>query len=294
LTSLVERVVGPGRAEVRVNTEINDKKVQLHEENYDPFSKVPRSKQVRSRVDGNAGGVGGEAGAAANVPSSESGEGAQGPGGSGARVKEEVVNYEISKTVRDTIKPGGGIERLSVAVLVDGNYQTVDGQQEFVPRGPEQLDSLRSLVANAAGISQERGDTITVESMPLHAPEQSSRAVGELSWWEIGMEAARYAGYVLVTFLILWFVGRPLMRYLTEPHSGTVRESPYLEAAGMEGEGGAATLPERDEERRELEQRRQEIEERSATENERQEQVREVVRNEQENAVGVIRQWLRE
>jgi flagellar biosynthesis/type III secretory pathway M-ring protein FliF/YscJ len=108
------------------------------------------------------------------------------------------------------------------------------------------------------------------------------------------MEAARYAGYVLVTFLILWFVGRPLMRYLTEPHSGTVRESPYLEAAGIEGEGGTATLPERDEERRELEQRRQEIEERSATENERQEQVREVVRNEQENAVGVIRQWLRE
>ncbi|MFA9461512.1 flagellar basal-body MS-ring/collar protein FliF [Thiohalorhabdus methylotrophus] len=294
LTSLVERVVGPGRAVVRVNTDINDKKVQLHEESYDPFSKVPRSKQTRSRTGGSAGGVGGEAGAAANVPSSEEEGPQQGSGSGGVRVREETVNYEISKTVRDVLKPGGGIERLSVAVLVDGSYETVDGNRQFVPRDQEQLDSLRSLVADAAGINQGRGDSVTVESMPLHAPEQAQGAVGELTWWDIGMEGARYGGYVLVTFLILWFVGRPLMRYLTEPTLRRAESSAELEEGGGSGQALSNALGGWDEERRELESRRSEIEERAATEQERREQVRDVVRKEEENSVAVVRQWLRE
>ena len=297
LTSLVERVVGPGHAEVRVNTEINDKRVQLHEENYDPFSKVPRSKQVRSRTGPGGEGTGGVAGAAANVPTSEEGQqggdgGGQGSGGS--RMHEEVVNYEISKEVRDVLKPGGGIERLSVAVLVDGTYKTVEGQEQFVPRGQEELDSLRSLVASAAGIKSERGDSISVKSMPLHAPEGAQAGLGEVTWWDIGTEAFRYGGYVLVTLLILWFVVRPLMRYLTEamPHPA---EGPHqLEHAGAGGHGGSLPPGGEPEHDAHLEEQRAAAATRTATEEERKEHVRQMVKMDQENAATVVREWLQE
>ena len=37
--------------------------------------------------------------------------------------KNEVINYEISRTVAKIIEPTGTIKQLSVAVLVDGNYR---------------------------------------------------------------------------------------------------------------------------------------------------------------------------
>jgi flagellar M-ring protein FliF len=302
LSSLVERVVGNGKAEIRVNAAINDEKVQLHEENYDPFSKAPRSKKVRTRVNQDGAEASGTAGAAANVP----GGGEEQESGSATRsnYKEEVVNYEISKTVRDVLRPGGGIERLSVAVLVGGKEAAgpQEGQGEFVPRGQEQLDSIRDLVAGAAGIDPERGDTVTVRSMPLEGGQaaQAQTALGETDWWEIYMLAARYGGYALVTFLVLWFAVRPLMRYLSQarPHMQGLPEPAY---AGLEGpdQGGEKALQSpsaqyRDEQLQELDRKRQEMEEMAEAEEERREHVRDMVHKRQDNAATVIRQWMRE
>lgn len=297
LTSLVERVVGPGQAEVRVNAAIDDQKVQLHEVNYDPFSKVARSQKVRTRTDQQADQAGGAAGAEANVPGGE--EQGNGGAGSSSNLKEEVTNYEISKTVRDVLRPGGGIERLTVAVLVGGEQSPGQGggQQEFVPRGEEQLASIRELVADAAGVDPERGDQVTVKSMPMEGPTQTAAAaeLGQRDWWDLYMALARYGGYVLVTLLVLWFAVRPLMRYLAESRQrGPVAYHPaYPGLEGPAGEGGQAA-PQRDQHLQDMEQRRQQIEERAAAEEERRDHVRSMVTQRQDNAASVIRQWLRE
>src|SRR3546814_12588223 len=45
---------------------------------------------------------------------------------------EETINYEISKTVRQRTRESGEVQRLSVAVLVDGTYTAnADGEPEL-------------------------------------------------------------------------------------------------------------------------------------------------------------------
>ncbi|MEF8794300.1 MAG: flagellar basal-body MS-ring/collar protein FliF [Thiohalorhabdus sp.] len=296
LTSLVERVVGKGQAEVRVNAAIDDEQVKLHKVQYDPFSKAPRSKQVTTKVsrDG-TGGAGGPAGAEANVPEGE-GEGNPNPnpnGGKSSNTKKEVTNYEISKTVRDVTRPGGGVKRLTASVLVGG--QAADGEEGFVARGEDQLANIRELVANAAGIDPERGDQVTVKSLPIEASRGPATAagLGQPDSWALYTQLARYAGYVLVTLLVFLFAVRPLMRYLSEGRhrlGGPQQAYPSLEGPAGEGPAGA----QRDEHLEQMEKRRQEIEERAAAEEERREHVRSMVQQRQDNTASVIRQWLRE
>jgi flagellar M-ring protein FliF len=296
LTSLVERVVGPGQAEVRVNAAIDDEKVQLHEVNYDPFSKAARSKRVRTKVSQDEA-AGGAAGAEANVPGGE-GEG-DGNGATSSNLKEEVTNYEISKTVRDVLRPGGGLKRLTVAVLVGGQQAAPggDGQQGFQSRSEEQLASIRELVANAAGIDPERGDQVTVKSLPMEGAGADTAAaqLGQSDNWDLYMTLARYGGYVLVTLLVLLFAVRPLMRYLSEGrHRLPVAQPAYPGLEGPAQGGGESAAPQRDQHLQEMEQRRQQIEERAAAEEERRDHVRSMVQQRQDNAASVIRQWLRE
>ncbi len=79
---------------------------------------------------------------------------------------EEVTNYEISKTVRNTVRETGEIKRLSVAVLVDGTYTTADdGTKTYQPRSQEEIDRITTLVRSAIGYDEKRGDTVEVVNM---------------------------------------------------------------------------------------------------------------------------------
>ncbi|MEF8982955.1 flagellar basal-body MS-ring/collar protein FliF, partial [Thiohalorhabdus sp.] len=296
LTSLVERIVGNNQAEVRVNAAIDDEQVKLHEVEYDPFSKAARSEKVRTETRQDGPGAGGPAGAEANVPEAE-GEGGAAPnanGGQSSNVREEVTNYEISKTVRDVTRPGGGVKRLTVSVLVGG--QSAEGQEGFQARSEDQLANIRELVANAAGIDPERGDQVTVQSLPMEAAGGPTAAgqLGQGGSWDLYMQLARYGGYVLVTLLVLLFAVRPLMRYLREARPRlAVPQAGYPSVEGPEG-GGSPAAPQRDEHLEQMEKRRQEIEERAAAEEERRDHVRSMVQQRQDNTASVIRQWLRE
>src|SRR3546814_5837748 len=74
---------------------------------------------------------------------------------------EETINYEISKTVRQRTRESGEVQRLSVAVLVDGTYTAnADGEPVYVPRTPEQIAKIETLVKSAIGFQADRGDTV--------------------------------------------------------------------------------------------------------------------------------------
>lgn len=307
LTSLVERVVGRNRAEVRVNAEINQEQVRLHEEQYDPFGQVARSEQLRTRTEKQPGQPGGVAGAEANVPGG-GGEG-EGSGNGETMLREKVTNYEISKTVRDVTKPGGGVERLSVAVLVDGKYvQAEGGEEQFQPRGEESLNDIQALVADAAGINQERGDRVTVRSLQMQAQAAPRREAEAVRLQDFYLQLVKYGGYALVTLLILWFVVRPLMRYLT---GGATAGYPVPAGAGGGTEGMEGVIPEEyqgmeegelppevrqrvNDERQRMANQMKASEERQRTEQERRSHVVDMIHSDVDAATSVIRQWMRE
>jgi flagellar M-ring protein FliF len=94
-------------------------------------------------------------------PGASSGGGAA--GGDTNNNTEETINYEISRTTTTEVLEPGRLKRISVAVLVDGNYAKDDkGELKYEPRPQEELDRIGSLVRSAVGFDKTRGDTIEV------------------------------------------------------------------------------------------------------------------------------------
>jgi len=162
----VSRVVGFGNVRATVTAEINFDRISTNEELFDPEGQVLRSSQVTEEsslereagpeevsVQNNLPGIGGDL-LAENQPSAEN-----------SRI-EETTNYEISKTIRSTVREVGEIQRLSVAVLVDGTT-TVDaeGNEVYQPRSEEELDQIAALVKTAVGFDEERGDLMEVVNL---------------------------------------------------------------------------------------------------------------------------------
>jgi flagellar M-ring protein FliF len=171
--SMLEEVVGPGNAIVRVSAEIDTSEVVISEEEYDPTVVVVRSNKLveESINEGNN--------QAAEETVANQRAGILAPGGGGnekSRVsKNATTNYEINKVNRRVVRPAGTIQRLSVAAVIDGEYRSVtqnDGtiSREYVPRDAESLKMFEALVRNAMGFNEDREDQISVQSVPFSAP----------------------------------------------------------------------------------------------------------------------------
>jgi flagellar M-ring protein FliF len=123
------------------------------------------------------------------------------------------------------VQPVGALDRVSVAVIVDGTYRNVEGEKgperEYVPRTEEELRKLESIVKSAVNFDEARGDEIQVVNIPFEtgapgsepgepqAPGWSRRLVG----W--GEAAARYGVPLFALLLAFLFVIRPIVHWLT-------------------------------------------------------------------------------
>ena len=75
--------------------------------------------------------------------------------------KEELTNYELSSKVVTTVSGGYTVDRLSIAILV--NKTALGGKPGAPEKGADpKLADIEALVASAAGLRKDRGDTIKV------------------------------------------------------------------------------------------------------------------------------------
>jgi flagellar M-ring protein FliF len=157
---------------------------------------------------------------------------------------EEIVNYEISKTTKTEVIEGGRINRISVAVLVDGVYgKDNKGDIVYQPRTKEEIDQIAALVRTAIGFDQKRGDQ--VEVVNLRFAETPSTPITEPTGW-LGalqftkddiMRAIEMVIMGLLGFVVLLMVVRPLVRRVLAPEDGALAALP----AAASGDGAAAT-----------------------------------------------------
>lgn len=148
--TMLDGVLGPGKSIVRVSAELNFNQYSKTSENYDPNTVAVRSEQKTENTD------------VAQKKSTQTAEDKQ-----DNRSNVTVTNYEVSKTVETQNNAVGTIKRLSVAVLLDGNYKTVknaNGVEEMVyePRPQEEIDRLGAIVKNAVGFSGDRSDQLEI------------------------------------------------------------------------------------------------------------------------------------
>ena len=152
--SMLEPVVGAGKAVVKISSQLNFEQVEQTIENFDPDNPSIRSEE---RIQESA---------------SESSPDAQYAGKTINNSTENVVtNYEINKTVQHVINSVGNIERLWVAILVDGKYEPVPGsdggETKFVPRTQDELDRISGIVKSAVGFDILRNDIMKIETAPF-------------------------------------------------------------------------------------------------------------------------------
>src|SRR5213079_1671592 len=83
-----------------------------------------------------------------------------------SKKSEETNNYEISRTTKTEVTEAGRVNRISVAVLVDGIYSKNEkGDLAYQDRTKEQLDRIATLVRSAIGFDQKRGDQVEVVNL---------------------------------------------------------------------------------------------------------------------------------
>lgn len=167
IESLVGRTVGLGKVRANVTADLNFDRITQNEEIFDPSSQVVRSSQTseESNKENEAGAE--SVSVSNNLPGAAAGgsNGASGPTTEGNRT-EETTNYEVSKTTRNLVRQTGEVKKLSVAVMLDGTYETdKDGKKTYKPRSKEEIDRITALVKSAIGFDEKRGDTIEVANM---------------------------------------------------------------------------------------------------------------------------------
>jgi len=212
---MLEKVLGPGQAIVRVSAEINYDTISRSEEKFDPEGQVLRSQtKTDENTDTATAGASGPVGISANTGTETNAPLAAAAPLNTTKNKKAVttVQYEIGKLTSNTLQAAGGIKRLSAAVTVAAQVEGTGADRKVVTRSAEELEKLRRIVASAVGIQtgtdNPRGDTITLEELPFNdqfattvARELDQQQKHDL-WWGIA-RAAVYPGLALVALVIL-------------------------------------------------------------------------------------------
>ena len=170
IISIVTPMVGGGNVMAEVNLGIDFTRSEVTEELVDPERNALRSEQRSSDTSsemtarGIPGATANRAPTQTEVTTEQGDKGAE--GGLANRSSSEVKNYEVSRTISTTRKPGTKITRIQASVLVRDleavNPETGLSEVQAVPE--EKLAEIEQLVINAIGLDLERGDNLTVSS----------------------------------------------------------------------------------------------------------------------------------
>lgn len=223
---ILNSIVGPGRARVRVNAEVDFNRLTETTETFDPEGQVVRSTQTKEEATSSVS-RNGQVTVGNELPNAQAQQGEEGR--DTASLTEEIVNYEISRSTRTEVVEAGQVRRLSVAVLVDGTYQPdADGNSIYTPRSQETLDRIAVLVRSAVGFDQNRGDLVEVVNLQFALPPQDDlMAEGDGLFDFTRDDIIRFSELgvlFLITILLLLFVVRPLLRRIVTPEEKQPQE----------------------------------------------------------------------
>jgi flagellar M-ring protein FliF len=175
LESLISAYVGRENVKVQVSVDLNSDIEITRQKIIDPESRVIISTSNSEQKETSDSSDNGTVSVKENIPGGDAG--GAGNSKSASSQSQEKVNYEVSQTEIENQNMPGNINRLSVAVMVDGlESKEEDGSITWKARTPEELDAIQELVKSAIGFSEKRGDIVTVKSLEFVKPPQLTKA----------------------------------------------------------------------------------------------------------------------
>ncbi|HEX2940149.1 MAG TPA: flagellar basal-body MS-ring/collar protein FliF [Rhodopila sp.] len=222
---MLERSLGVGHVRAQASIRMNFDTINETQERFDPDSPVIRSTQNVTSNDKTTDRTG-SVSVQNNLPNADAG--AQTTGSQQAR-QEETTNYEISKTVRAVVHDQPRIERISLAVMVDGiDEVTANGKHNWRPRDAAELARIEKLVKTAIGYDEKRGDLVEVVSMPfineVEAPGAAATHTTAFARNSDLITLLRIVGFGVVGFTIIILTARSILNALNRPPAALVAE----------------------------------------------------------------------
>lgn len=174
LMDLLEPSIGNGKVKVKVNSDLDFDSKQKSVVIIDP-NKVPVSEKILKETNTNNGDRLTQSPVDNNMNNGAVGN----ANNNSTSSKEETqTNYEVGKTESKTISAPGEVKRITASVIVDGTLDAASTQK------------IKNIVAGAIGYKQDRGDEISVESLPFD-PELKAAAKKQLEEMQKQAEAER-------------------------------------------------------------------------------------------------------
>ncbi len=230
IETILGKVVGNTKVVAKVDASLQNKVISSVEESVDPEKTAIRSQQSEEEsLDGARSNPTGIPGSRSNLPGAEDAK----QNGFKQDVKKEIktTNFEVPKIVKNIKEAAGSVERLSVAVVVDGITTTVkkdDGTTEtkWEPRSAEDLAKYEILIKNAIGFSAARGDSVKIETIQFQPEDfsESEKLLTNLERRKLLHALFKWAllGFSLALFFFI--VVRPFMQWITDSFQDSVDE----------------------------------------------------------------------
>lgn len=240
--------LGVGHVRARAAVSMDTDEIRETDESYDPNQQVLRSQQTSSDKNVNTE-ASPNTSVANNLPNANQDNNKT--GSTGDR-EEETNNYEIGKRVRVVSQTRPRIARISLAVMVDGAVvKDKSGKEVWQPFDSAKLGSITTLAKTAIGYDKNRGDEVSVVSMPF-MPEGGGALPSETTpLWsrDTLIYIAEWVIPILLAIGAIYIAVRPMLRRggagalalaEGEAHEGLVGGSGG--AAARIGGGPAGTL----------------------------------------------------
>ena len=259
IEAILTPITGAANVRAQVTADMDFSRIERAEEIYRPNNTESEAAAIRSQqtLEATSTGAkldGGIPGALTNRPPEpavapiEAGgenkeEGDKTPPLPTDQKKESTINYEVDKTVQHTQQSTGNIKRLSAAVVV--NYRKkVDenGEVTYEPLTADEIKEINSLVREAMGYSEKRGDSLTVTNGLFTA---DTATVLDIPLWkdpDVIMLAKEIGKQLLIAAVVLFFllkILRPFLKSLTQPPP-----PPPVEPEKLSGEAALGQLSE--------------------------------------------------
>ena len=236
---------------VKVSVDLDFKNVDEKQIEYDQDKRVPVSQVITTQSTEMPGGANGDGGGKMSKESEET----------------ETTQYALSKVERVVSEHEARVKRLTVAVLVDGNYvdeEMADGtvNTKYEPRTEDELDQIAVIVKQAIGLNEAapRNDVFEIQNVQFHraiAAYVDEEGVEKEDKKAFILSIARSSSLVIAVIAFLLFASKALKRMssprqqvATAPGGGyaTYAPAPEIENTAMT-EADAAREKKSDEDR---------------------------------------------
>jgi flagellar M-ring protein FliF len=241
IVGILEPVAGRGKVRARVSSTFDFTRSERTEETFDPEGVVVRSEQksTEKTMSGMIASAG-IAGTASNLPG---GGGAQlSPSQGQSQKQDEMINYETSKTITRVVESPVTLQRLTVAILIDGilpsQKASIENAEQYAVRTEDDMKYYEDIVKKTIGFTDDRGDEITVNVMPFEQVAVPEMAEAKKDYMPIILTSMKYVVPIIIFLIIYMIVLKPLLKAITT----AVPQRTASVATALSGEEPAAEL----------------------------------------------------